>query len=184
MRPVRVAIFLMLLGVHGLAAFYFATLRDAVPDSRDDGFSATLFFVASYGPRSFAPMTKRRGRSPKPQVPLPPQPSVSTAQGATAPIAIDWVKEAERVAADRGASGRSAGEGTRSGTELAPVVAHQPFGWDFAHTHRIESLPDGGLLVNLSDRCSLVVKFPMLLGGCRIGKIESRGDLFARMQDQ
>jgi hypothetical protein len=183
MRPVRVAIFLVLLGVHGLTAFYFATLREAVPDSHDEGFSAALFFVENPVQRKFTQMTQPTRRASKPQIPSPPQPPVSAEPGATAPTAIDWAKEAERVAADRGASDRSAGEGTRPATE-PPPAGHQAFGWDYAHTHRVESLPDGGLLVNLSNRCSLVVKFPMLLAGCKIGTIESRSDLFAHMRDQ
>lgn len=109
----------------------------------------------------------------------------------TAPIAIDWAKEAERAAAhrieadeeaDRRASALSPRRGPRVGASEAPAAAPQ-FGWDHAHTHRLELSPDGGMVVNLNDRCAIVVKFPFFLPGCKIGKMESRGDLFTHMND-
>jgi hypothetical protein len=105
---------------------------------------------------------------------LPPETPVQSGPETTAPVAIDWAKEAERVAAD---------PGLNVGAEPAPA-ARQQFGWDYAQTHRIEPLQDGGLLVNLTDRCSIIVRFPMILGGCKIGRIEARADLFAHMREQ
>jgi len=184
---VRLAIFLTLLAAHVLGVLYFASLRTPVPASSDNGFATTVFFLANTAQRHVTQVTKLRPRSsfapPRtermPQRSSPPETPVLSEQETTAPVAVDWAKEAERVAADR-----TAGEGTNIGAEPAPAAARQQFGWDYARTHRLESLPDGGLLVNLSDRCSIVFKFPMLLGGCRIGKIESRGDLFAHMYDR
>ena len=44
------------------------------------------------------------------------------------------------------------------------------FGWDYARTHRVEPLPEGGLLINLSDRCAVVL-YVLPIPVCRIGRI-------------
>jgi hypothetical protein len=176
---VRVAIFLTLLGAHVLGIFYIASLRSPTADSSDNGFATTVFFLDDKVQRRATRITKIPGRPPFALTPpdtrslhsrAPDTPAPSE-QDPSAPVAIDWAKEAERVAAD---------PGLNVGAAPAPV-ARQQFAWDYARTHRVESLPDGGLLVNLSDRCSLIIRFPMLLGGCKIGKIEGRADLFAHM---
>jgi hypothetical protein len=109
---------------------------------------------------------------------------------ATAPLAIDWAKEAERAAADRieadeevrrGSSARPPDGGQNVGIAGGGAPSVQ-FGWDYAHIHRFEALPEGGSILNLNDRCSIIIKLPLfVLGGCKIGKIEARGDLFSRM---
>jgi hypothetical protein len=179
MHPLRVAIFLALLGAHVLGVLYFASLRGPVADSTDTGIATSVFFLEDNVQRHATHVTKLRARSPlaptppdrMPQGPLVPETPLQSEQESTAPAVIDWAKEAERVAADPGLNIGA----------LPPPAARQRFGWDYARTHRVESLPDGGLLVNLSDRCSLIIRFPMLLGGCKIGRIESRADLFAHM---
>jgi hypothetical protein len=60
----------------------------------------------------------------------------------------------------------------------APGIA-----WDYAATHRVESIPGGGVLVHLSDNCVLVL-FPFPFVGCGIGKQPANGDLFEHMQDR
>lgn len=55
----------------------------------------------------------------------------------------------------------------------------KPFGWDKTHTQRIEALP-GVISIRLSDRCSIIFA-PLPLGGCSLGKIVARGDLFDGM---
>lgn len=102
---------------------------------------------------------------------------------------IDWSREsrlaAERQvdaleAARRRARGFTPGEEDR---KRAIVSAPTPeFGWDRAHTQRIEPIPSGGTLIHINDRC--VVAFAVLLiPACKIGKIEARGDLFEHMDD-
>jgi hypothetical protein len=182
MHPVRVAIFLALLGAHVLGILYFASLRGRVPDSFDNGFATAVFFVEDKNRRLATQVRKlpvRMPPTPTPvaatsQRPLAPAPPVGSRGESTAPIAIDWAKEAQRVAAD---------PGLNVGATPAPATRQQ-FGWDYAHTHRLALLPEGGLIANLSDRCSIVFKFPLLLGGCKIGKIEARGDLFAHMHEE
>ena len=175
----QVAIFLALLGAHVLGIFYLVSLRGTAADSPDDGFSTSVYFLDDKAQRRSTQTPKSPARAPfaltppdtRSLRPLAPDTSALSDQEPSAPVAIDWAKEAERVAADPGLNVQA---------EPTPV-AHQQFAWDYAHTHRVESLPDGGLLVNLSDRCSLIIRLPMLLGGCKIGRIESRADLFAHM---
>lgn len=181
MRPVRIAIFLALLGAHVLGVLYFASLRRPVAVGSANGFATTVFFLQDQPQHHATQVRKLAARAPfgstpadtRPQRPLAPEAPAQSAQETTAPVAIDWAKEAERVAAD---------PGLNIGAEPAPA-ARQQFVWDYAQTHRVEPLPDGGLIVNLSDRCSLIVRFPVLLGGCKIGKIDSRADLFAHMRE-
>lgn len=73
-------------------------------------------------------------------------------------------------------------------TDFAHVFPTQPqkpeqFAWDYAATHRVESLPQGGLLINLSDNCVLLL-FPLPLVGCGIGKRPANSDLFKHMHNQ
>jgi hypothetical protein len=199
MRPARAAIFLVVLGVHVLAVLYIAMRREELPDSGDHGFSTTVFFIEDKPRRRPIQVTKsrqlsalaataaRRRSQASPAAPISEFPKLD----AMAPAAIDWAKEAEGAALDtleaeararRRASGPSTGAGPTVGAAVAAV--HQPFRWDYAQTHRVEQLAGGGLIINVSDRCALVLRFPSLLGGCKIGKIESHGDLFAHMHDQ
>jgi hypothetical protein len=65
----------------------------------------------------------------------------------------------------------------------APAAAKsREFGWDYAATHRVESLPEGGLLINLNDRCVLLLA-PLPFAFCGIGTKKANGDLFEHMQD-
>lgn len=73
-------------------------------------------------------------------------------------------------------------------TDFAHVFPTQPnrlgqFAWDHAATHRVESLPEGGLLINLSDNCVLLI-FPLPLVACGIGKHPANGDLFEHMHEK
>ncbi len=77
----------------------------------------------------------------------------------------------------------------RAGTDLngglGPDHIKSPeFGWDLAHTKRIEPIEGGGTLVRLNDRCFLALGLFIPLPICGIGKIPVRGDLFDHMRDQ
>ena len=56
------------------------------------------------------------------------------------------------------------------------------FGWDYAATHRVQALPTGGILFMINDHCAIVVA-PLPFGGCALGKIKAKGDLFNHMKD-
>jgi hypothetical protein len=57
------------------------------------------------------------------------------------------------------------------------------FAWDYAATHRIEAIPEGGMLVHLGDNCVLIL-FPLPFVGCAIGKRAANRDLFEHRSDQ
>lgn len=64
----------------------------------------------------------------------------------------------------------------------APTSKTPEFGWDYVATHRIEAIPEGGLLLHLNDNCVLIL-FPLPFAGCGIGKKKVNGDLFEHMRD-
>jgi hypothetical protein len=65
----------------------------------------------------------------------------------------------------------------------AAVSPTPEFGWDYARTHRVEPLPGGGMLINLTDRCALVL-YGILIPVCKIGSIPVNGHLFDHMRDR
>jgi len=102
--------------------------------------------------------------------------------------AIDWAAEAAAAAA-RGIGGER--ERRRQATVLAPVpsaiFAVRPkspqFHWDSARTHRLEGFPVFATVVHLNERCTLVLFVIIPMGGCALGEIPGRADLFAHMRD-
>jgi hypothetical protein len=70
--------------------------------------------------------------------------------------------------------------------DFAHVFPTQPqkpaqFAWDYAATHRVETLPQGGLLIHINDNCVLLI-FPLPFVACGIGKRPANGDLFKPLQ--
>lgn len=65
-----------------------------------------------------------------------------------------------------------------------PPRAAPAFGWDYAHTHRLEALPRGGMVINLSDHCKLVIYGLMFFPACTAGKIPVEGQLFGHMHER
>jgi hypothetical protein len=97
----------------------------------------------------------------------------------------DWVGELRRSAA-AAALNEFAQKPKDFGfpqSSRAPTETPPQFGWDHTATLRVESLPDGGLLVHLNDNCVLVL-FPFPFAGCGIGKKKANGDLFEHMHEQ
>ena len=97
----------------------------------------------------------------------------------------DWAEELKRVA--EGAVARELAE-KRHQFDFAhafPLAPKKPaqIAWDYAATHPIEALPQGGILIHLGDRCVLVL-IPFPLVGCGIGKMPPSGDLFNNMRDK
>jgi hypothetical protein len=108
------------------------------------------------------------------------------------PAIVDWNAEARLTAKQHAQSAAAPqpraldkhGAGTDFDGGLGFDQGSAPeFGWDHAHTHRVEALEGGGTLLWINDRCFIVmagmIPFPM----CGIGKIPARGDLFDHMRD-
>jgi hypothetical protein len=120
----------------------------------------------------------------EPPAPIAPAP-------APAPAPIDWNVEADlaikqyaelvMAAPPRALDRHGAGADLNGG--LGPDRERKSdFAWDHSHTHRIEGIEGGGILIHINDHCVLVV-FPLPFVGCGIGKIPVRGDLFEHLHD-
>jgi hypothetical protein len=97
----------------------------------------------------------------------------------------DWAEELKRVA--EGAVARDLAQ-KRHQFDFAHAFPSAPskpaqIAWDYAATHPIEALPQGGILIHLGDRCVLVL-IPLPIVGCAIGKTPASGDLFDHMRDK
>jgi hypothetical protein len=100
------------------------------------------------------------------------------------PAPIDWASELTRTVREA-APEESVQKSREFGFPRRPAAtAGKPpqFGWDYAATHRFESIPEGGLLVHLNDNCVLVF-IPFPFAACAIGKKKANGHLFDHMHD-
>lgn len=120
----------------------------------------------------------------------------SAAAGRAAPAGnpprapIDWLGEAGAVVADRAQraadAARRAGALSRWRAHVmpSPLVPHGPeFRWDYAATHRVVVTPGRGIVINFSDRCSILISAGAILPFCAIGHLPVYGDLFEHMND-
>jgi hypothetical protein len=107
------------------------------------------------------------------------------------PAPVDWHAEADLAIEQRAESAMApaprALDKHAAGADLNGGLGPDPkqkadFGWDYSHTHRVENIEGGGILIHINDRCVLVL-FPLPFGGCSIGKIAARGDLLDHMHD-
>jgi hypothetical protein len=158
---------------------------------RTESQSLEIVFIAR-PPVSFeSNFTGRALESPTPRrrdaaIPLPmPQPLAVPREDENNAIQppTDWAGEMSRAARDAASEGltqkpRDFGFPHPSATPTKPPE----FGWDYVATHRVESIPEGGLLLHLNENCVLVL-FPLPFVGCGIGKKKANGDLFEHMQD-
>jgi hypothetical protein len=121
-------------------------------------------------------------------IPAPAQPSAAD----NPPAPIDWNSEAglaiKRQAELAMATPPRALDKHGAGADLNGGLGpdregKSDFGWDRSHTHRVETMEGGGIVIHINDRCVLVL-FPLPFGGCGFGKIPVRGDLLDHMHDE
>ncbi len=136
------------------------------------------------------PETRQRSRRIKP-VRTPVGSSASTKRAtsppqldsATAAPHFDWIAEAQRAALEA-ADAESKPKPRSFDRRRAPDDRIKPrpeFAWSHARTHRVETSPNGVTAININDRCTIVLAFPIPL--CNFGKKKGRGDLFDHMHD-
>jgi hypothetical protein len=103
----------------------------------------------------------RRARRGKPSLELASKPPIVEPESSSAPIAIDWSKEAElavsrQIDADEEAARKARAFSAPTGlASLAAAPAPNPqFGWSHARTHRVESMPgeDSSSISTISAR--------------------------------
>jgi hypothetical protein len=99
--------------------------------------------------------------------------------------APDWTEELKSAAKDVLANELAQKRHESDFAHKFPALPKKApqFAWNYAATHRIEAMPEGGILLHLSDNCVLIL-FPLPLVGCGIGKRPANGDLFEHMRDQ
>jgi hypothetical protein len=130
----------------------------------------------------------RARRSPGTQTPSSVPKLAQPAPPPSNPSEIDWAEEArstaiQEVQREEQERRRSEALAPPKSALFGPKAAPAPsFHWYRANTRRFEPLRNGGMLINLSDNCALII-FPFPLLGCTLEKVPARGDLFDHMRD-
>ena len=135
-------------------------------------------------PHSVPPrrLSRKREAPPTPaarRVALPPAATPTPPPGA----AIDWPQAMQREVRARGSAPPPGKLEFGLPRRPAPTPPAPQFGWDYAATHRVQHLPEGGLLINLSDRCAVVL-YVLPIPVCKIGHIPVDGGLFDHLHDR
>ena len=146
-------------------------------------FIAPTMVAPQNSVRKPAPRSKRRPIA-TPSSAVEPNPASPSEEGHPIHPPIDWERELDRAARDSTAAPPSL-EPREFGfphASAAPSSKPPEFGWSYAATHRVESLPGGGLLINLNDHCILVFA-PLPFFFCAPGHKPANGDLFKHMHD-
>ncbi|HEY6620904.1 MAG TPA: hypothetical protein VIY68_15265 [Steroidobacteraceae bacterium] len=96
----------------------------------------------------------------------------------------DWSQELQLAAKNAVAKELERKKHEADFTHVFPTQPKKPpqFAWNYAATHRIEALPQGGLVIHINDNCALLI-FPLPFIGCSIGKRPANGDLFEHLHD-
>jgi hypothetical protein len=96
---------------------------------------------------------------------------------------IDWNAELERVARAASATDTKPAPRTFNFPSQPPTMKDYPqFDWDYAATHRVETLPEGGMVIHLNDNCVIVLT-PLPFPLCSPFKRKASGELFKHMRD-
>jgi hypothetical protein len=190
----RPGTFVAVAAAHAALFLVLAKVRLTSAPTAEPETSMILFMLPSQevtqpAPPANAPAQSTTRRAPLPEPQAKPREAPAEEAHSNAPVMIDWAKEAERAAArqvdaEEAAARRAAAFSHKKvPASLAPAAPGAPqFGWSHAATHRFESLPDGGFILNLSDRCAIVFAI-MLIPVCKVGVMEPRGDLLQHMDD-
>ena len=181
----------MVLAAHVTVVWLVVSFRPSSVATKS-GSLALVWIARSASPQTAperAPPAKRAGNTAPRQRADPVSGSRTTPPPSDDDNSIhprpDWAEELKRVA--EGAVARELAE-KRHQFDFAHAFAPAPrkpaqMAWDYAATHPIETLPQGGILIHLGDQCVLVlIPFPMV--GCAIGKLPASGDLFDHMRDK
>jgi len=188
----RAATFLVVLAIHAVLFLLFAVLRTPTrtPSEVDVPPTTLIFLPEVVKPVESAPAPPAAGHIVRFRRIPARESSTPEPAGITPPPAPDWraeagiaannVLEAERRKHDN----PSALEPHDfSGVTPGSTDTSKPrFGWSHAATQRVEVVP-GGILLNVTDRCAIGLLFLVPLVGCKVGHMETRGDLFEHMGD-
>jgi hypothetical protein len=195
-RILRPAVLLLVVAIHA-ALLLVASRRLMRVDTRSE--EPLIFLALPEHAQVLAPGASQAALPRKKQV-APhdtqlitiPAPAQQPAAADKNPAPIDWNNEVDLAIKQRAelamAPAPRALDKHGAGADLNGGLGPDPkgkvdFGWDHSHTHRVETIEGGGILIHINDRCVLVL-FPLPFAGCGIGKIPVRGDLFDHMHDE
>lgn len=116
-----------------------------------------------------------RAREPARHPPAPIDWDAQAAQAAQREVAAEDAAQRRTAALTR----RDAVSAAISASLLPPPPASPPFPWAPPRV-QVQGL---GVVVRLNDHCIVIISVMLVIGGCTIGKIEPRGDLFAHVHD-
>jgi hypothetical protein len=192
-RVLRPAILLLVVAIHA-ALLLVASRRVTRVNLRSE---EPLTFLALPDPMQVPPaaspaLPRKKQLAPRDTQIVTIPPTAPQAAADAPPAAVDWHAEADLANKQRAESAMApaprALDKHGAGADLNGGLGPDPkqkadFGWDYSHTHRVETMEGGGILIHINDRCVLVL-FPLPFGGCGIGKIPARGDLLDHMHDE
>lgn len=168
---------------------YWATSSSRnVPDTQR---ATALEWVFISPPRAVEPVRSNIGdvgvRSPTAPAPKPPTTPLASPEDPPhdhppAQPATDWNSELELVAKSIASGDASAKRRDFGFPHRAPSAKTPTFDWDPVHTQRVEIVPEGGVIIRLSDKCVMVL-MPLPFAFCGIGKKEANGHLLDHMND-
>lgn len=188
----RLAAAALTLALHGALLGCLAMLpvaRRAPPQPRGVARAIILTVrlprLRSHHPHAPAVTGAHAGPEPANSIPVrvEPAPARTRAVGSVRP-AVRWLgalRRAARRITSRGVPPRVTFGFPRAQAFAPARRAPAWHGWDAGATHRIEELPQGGTLIVLGDRCSLVIA-PLPIVGCWLGRLAASGRLFSHMR--
>jgi hypothetical protein len=177
--PSRAAVGALVVCLHGFAAWVLMN-RATSPTAGEttDSPPITWLLLPAETDENARTSSAALPASARRPIAKPRETSISVpdnSESGPAPQAPDWAGAAERAAA------RISRDAPARDIQPPPAAPTRPFAWDKTHTERWSAAAAGGIAIRLSDHCQLVL-LPLPIGGCALGKIEPRGDLFDAMK--
>ncbi len=192
----RIAAAAVAVALHGTIICYWLTRRMERPGTslpRQPPLEVTFFSLPRQTGAQLSPTRELREKTPRTARTRKERPvrERMIVEGTTQPDTrkdvphskVDWNRELMREVP---IIASCLAEKSRRNSFISPMPAepvpaaprHEWDGWDYAATHRIERLPQGGIAINLNDRCAIVfIPFPLI--GCQLGRIEANNsDMF------
>ena len=174
--------------------FYWLILHEAIEPTALQSPTALQVTICEAARRPRPAMSPRQRPHPESarrlirsrEAPSPPAARPITLPPVATPApapAIDWQQAMQRAVQAQDSSPPPARLEFGFPRRPAPSPTAPQFGWDYASTHRVQQLPEGGLLINLNDRCAVVL-YVLPIPVCRIGHIPVDGGLFDHLHDR
>ena len=188
-RQRNALLFLLVCAIHGVLCWLLLA-SNRVMTLHSQASSFALLVLPPARPTLTPPLTNESTvrttvRRPSGRRVVVPEKDAETGTPLTAILPpIDW--QAELVQAGKAAAAKNTETPKRDFgfPARSPTVKDYPqFDWDYARTHRLEQLPEGGgLIIHLNDNCFIMLN-PFPFPFCSPFKRKAKGDLFNHMHD-